>query len=545
VAGPNNAADQAARDDAHLLSLGIKPELKRTLGFLSNFAVAFSYISVSTGTFTNQAVAFGVGGPPIFWAWPLVILGQTFVALNFAELSSHFPVAGSIYQWSKRLSNKTLGWFTGWIYFWAGVITVTAVAATVPLVLSTIMGFDLGSASPVAALDMWQFVGLLTLITTTVINTIGVRLLATLNNIGVGAEIIGMVVFALILLFFANHQSPAVLFDTSYTAGLADGNYGAVFLVGMFMALFVVYGFDTAGTFGEETLDASRQAPRGVLSAIWLSGLVGGIFLLAVTLSFKDIAAAVAEGQAFGFPIATTIKDNLTFQLGPTTLGDLYLVIILIAVYVCTLAIQGATTRLMFSMGRDRRLPLGGLWGHVNSTFSTPANAAIAVGVLGAIPLILTGATGSIYTAIAATGMIYISYFLCNLGVFSARRKGWPHKGAWFSLGSWGTIINVLALIWGGAMVINIGLWTDPGLFGVFGNDLRNTWSNPFINTFLALGKGADGKPNVLSGLPSWPVFETLVLTVVIVGAVYYLVAQRGREDLLPPDLATGEATIG
>ena len=120
MAGPVNAADQAARDDAHLQSLGIKPELKRTLGFLSNFAVAFSYISVSTGTFTNQAVAFGVGGPPIFWAWPLVILGQTFVALNFAELSSHFPVAGSIYQWSKRLSNRTLGWFTGWIYFWAG-----------------------------------------------------------------------------------------------------------------------------------------------------------------------------------------------------------------------------------------------------------------------------------------------------------------------------------------------------------------------------------------------------------------------------------------
>ena len=67
-----------------------------------------------------------------------MILGQTFVALNFAELASHFPVAGSIYQWSKRLSNRTLGWFTGWFYFWAGVLTVTAVAATVPLVLSSI-----------------------------------------------------------------------------------------------------------------------------------------------------------------------------------------------------------------------------------------------------------------------------------------------------------------------------------------------------------------------------------------------------------------------
>jgi urea carboxylase system permease len=538
--------DQAARDDAHLRSLGIRPELRRTLGFLSNFAVAFSYISVSTGTFTNQAVAFGVGGPAIFWAWPIVILGQTFVALNFAELASHFPVAGSIYQWSKRLSNQTLGWFTGWIYFWAGVVTVTAVAATVPLVLSTIMGFDLASASPVPFLDMWQFVGLVTLITTTAINSIGVRLLAVINNIGVGAEILGMVVFALLLLFFANHQSPSILLDTSYTSGLANGNYLPVFLVGMFMALFVVYGFDTAGTFGEETIDASRQAPRGVLSAIWISGLVGAIFLLAVTLSFQDVNKAIETGQAFGFPIAETIKANLTFGLlGSFTMGDLYLVMILVAVYVCTMAIQGATTRLMFSMGRDRRLPFGGAWGHVNPSLKTPAYAAIAVGVLGAVPLLVTGAVGSIYLAIAATGMIYISYFLCNLGVLVARQRGWPHKGAWFSLGSWGTIINIVALIWGGLMVLNISLWTAPDLFGDFGNDLRNTWSNPFINTFIAVGKNADGTPNVLTGLPAIPVFEALVGVVLIVGLVYYLVAQRGRADAVEADLATGEATIG
>ena len=536
-------ADKVAADDAHLRSLGIKPELRRTLGFLSNFAVAFSYISVSTGTFTNQAVAFGVGGPPIFWAWPLVILGQTFVALNFAELSSHFPVAGSIYQWSKRLSHKTLGWFTGWIYFWAGVITVSAVAATVPLVLSTIQGWDLNSPSPLGFIDMWQFVGLTALLTTTLINIIGVRLLAIVNNIGVAAEILGMVVFALILLFFANHQSPAILFDTSHTAGLADGNYFAVFLVGMFMALFVVYGFDTAGTFGEETVDASRQAPRGVLSAIWISGVVGAIFLLAVTLSFKDIDASVKLGQSFGFPIADTIKSNLTFSLGFGTVGDLYLYVILVAVYVCTLAIQGATTRLMFSMGRDRRLPFGGAWGGVSKSFGTPANAAVAVGVLGALPLAVMSGNGSIYLAIAATGMIYISYFLCNLGVLIARSRGWPHRGAWFSLGSWGTILNILALIWGGVMVINIGIWTSP-IFGAFGNDLRNTWSNPFINTFVAIGKGADGKPNILTGLPAWPVFETLVIAVLLAGLIYYLIAQRGREDYVEPDVATGEAVI-
>src|SRR5438270_12237793 len=97
-----SSADVAARDDAHLRSLGIKPELRRTLGFLSNFAVAFSYISVSTGTFTNQAVAFGVGRPAIVWAWPLVILGQPLVVRDFAGLSSHFPGAGSVFQVCNR-----------------------------------------------------------------------------------------------------------------------------------------------------------------------------------------------------------------------------------------------------------------------------------------------------------------------------------------------------------------------------------------------------------------------------------------------------------
>ena len=49
-----------------------------------------------------------------------------------------------------------------------------------------------------------------------------------------------------------------------------------------------------------------------MLSAIWLSGIVGAIFLLAVMLSFQDMSAAVAEGQAFGFPIADDDQANLT-----------------------------------------------------------------------------------------------------------------------------------------------------------------------------------------------------------------------------------------
>jgi urea carboxylase system permease len=552
VAGPSFSAEHAAqveRDDAHLRSLGIKPELRRTLGFLSNFAIAFSFISVSTGSFGNFGVGIGLGGPAFFWAWPIVIGGQLLVALVFAELASHFPVAGSIYQWSKRLSNRTLGWFTGWFYFWAQVVTVTAVAVIVAFVIDGIHGASFPSTGTVAFLDspdpagitsMFTFLSVTTLIITTAINGYGVRLLSILNNIGVATEILGMVVFALILLIFAHVQPVSVLTDTGGAEAATGGQYLPAFALGMFMALFVVYGFDTAGTFGEETVDASRQAPRGVLSSILISGLVGTVFLVAVILAIPSIPDAMKEGQAGGFPIATTISNALNGQiLGSLTVGEIYLFVILASVFVCTLAIQGAATRLMFSMGRDRHLPLGGLWGRVNHRFRTPANAAVAVGVLAAIPILVIGPLGGFFLSIAATGLIYLSYFLCNVGVLNARRQGWPRKRAWFNLGRWGMLVNILALVYGGLMILNIGLWTDPTLFGAFGGDGRG-FTNPLINTFL--------KPfgQELSGMPAWPTFETLVLVIFVFGVVYYLLAVRGSvADTEAADAATGEVVIG
>ena len=81
------------------------------------------------------------------------------------------------------------------------------------------------------------------------------------------------------------------------------------------MSIFILYGFDTAGTFGEETIDASRQAPRGVLSSVLISGAVGVVFLLAIILSLEDIPATMAAGLAGEFPIATTITSNLNSEL--------------------------------------------------------------------------------------------------------------------------------------------------------------------------------------------------------------------------------------
>jgi len=71
-------------------------------------------------------------GGVFIWSWPVVALGQLIIALNFAEVSSHYPVAGSVFQWTKYLAWAAYAWFTGWIYIFAGILTVTAVVVTLP-----------------------------------------------------------------------------------------------------------------------------------------------------------------------------------------------------------------------------------------------------------------------------------------------------------------------------------------------------------------------------------------------------------------------------
>jgi amino acid transporter len=194
---------------------------------------------------------------------------------------------------------------------------------------------------------------------------------------------------------------------------------------------------------------------------------------------------------------------------------------------------------MMFSMGRDRHLPLGGVWGTVNARFKTPANAAVAVGVLAALPILVVGPIGGITLSIAATGLIYLSYFMCNLGVAIARRRGWPREKAWFNLGRWGMPVNILALIYGAVMIVNVGLWASPELFGDFGGEGRGYW-NPLINGLFEVG----GQP--LEALPPWPLYESLVGVLLVLGGIYYLVSVRGRAaDVESADAITGEATIG
>jgi hypothetical protein len=93
------------------------------------------------------------------------------------------------------------------------------------------------------------------------------------------------------------------------------------------------------------------------------------------------------------------------------------------------------------------------------------------------------------------------------------------------------------AATYGGVIILNIALWNDA-IFGDFGTAGRAYW-NPFINSFLQWF----GTP--LKGLPAWPLYETVIGTLLFFGAIYYLVSVRGRAADVEADVVTGEATIG
>src|ERR1022692_3063944 len=184
------------RDSADLAQFGYQQELKRGLGLFSSFAVAFSYISPSTGIFTLFALGLTTLGGVFIWTWPVVALGQFIIALNFAEVTSHYPIAGSVFQWTKYLARRSYAWGSGWIYLFAGILTVTAVVATLPLALIPALN-GLGWHGLSSSTGTERTVALIALVVITVLNIYGVRPVAIINNTGVLFEILGMFVFAL------------------------------------------------------------------------------------------------------------------------------------------------------------------------------------------------------------------------------------------------------------------------------------------------------------------------------------------------------------
>jgi len=370
-------------------------------------------------------------------------------------------------------------------------------------------------------------VAALVLLSTTLLSIFGVRLVAIVNNTGVVFEILGMVVFAVVLVLFYHHQSLAVFADTSYLGSGFSAQAGT-FLAAMFMSLFVIYGFDTASTLAEETKNPRREAPRAVIASVIGAAIIGAIFLFAVVIAVpgdmnKFVADTNTPGKFANGPLIQIITSNF-----PGWAANVYLFVVFAAIYVCCLAIQTSTIRLAFGMARDGRLPLGRYFNRVHSTLHTPIGTCIVIGVLAGLPLVYYAGAGTI--AIGATGMIYLSYILGNVAILLARLRGWPKEKTPFGLGQWGLIVNILGLVWGIAMEVNF-LWPRNGTVG---------GQNPPLSALPSFNFGPISTGTISGPLTNIPVYEFTLGIILLVGVIYWAVAQRTAPET--PIVAPAEA---
>ncbi len=458
----------APEDSQDLVRAGYRQELDRSLGSFSAFAAGFSYLSILTGIFQNFHLGYAAGGPAFIWTWPLMFLGQLTVALCFAELAAHYPLCGGVYQWSRHVGSPFIGWMAGWVYLASLIVTLAAVAlalqVTLPQIWSSTQLFSNADGTPDKARNA-VVLGSLLIVFSTVINALGVRWLARINNLGVFAELFGVL---LLIILLAVHvcRGPGVLFDTQGRGAGQPGGYFGAFCAAAVMASYVMYGYDTAGTLAEETNEPRRRAPRAILQALTAAAVGGGLLLLFALLSAVDLTDPKLQSEDYGLP-------NLVKGVLGEKLGIVFLIDVVFAISVCVLAVHTGAARLLFAMARDGSLPFARWLAHVSPHTRTPTSPVLIAGGAAIALLMVNIDFKQVVEAIVSVSIVWanLAYLLVTVPLLARRWRGWPEKNGsgvtgLIALGRWGLAINVVAVIWGTLTVVNMA-WPRESVYGV------------------------------------------------------------------------------
>ena len=400
----------------------------------SNMALGFTYLSPLVGVYSLFAYSLSIGGPPAMWWIVIVGCGQFLVALVFGEVVSQYPIAGGIYPWTRRLWGRKYAWMVSWIYLWAVIVTVTAVAE-----------FGGGFVAALFGVDLSKEVELLTavalLVIALAINFSGTHMLARVAKIGLAAELIGVIALGLFLLIFKRANSFSVFFDSMGAGGTTP--YAVTFLGAALAGLFLFYGFEACGDVAEEVANPTRRIPLAMMLAIVVGGVSGLMSYIGYVLAAPNLQDIIDGNDAD--PIPSILESSLG-----TVGSKLFLCVAITAFISCVLSLQAAGSRLLYASARDRMLPGSSWLAKMSGRHSVPANALMVTCV---IPILICLYVYAFpdqlprVTAFAVLG-IYIAFQAVVLAALRQRMKGWRPAGDW-NLGKWGMVVNVVALCYG------------------------------------------------------------------------------------------------
>ena len=340
----DQATTGAAPEDEELERFGYRQQFVRSLRHFESFAVAFSFISITTGIFTTYAFALATGGTRSIWTWPIVIVGQALVALVYGALSVRVPLSGYSYQWASRLANVSVGWWFGWMSFaFLTIVTVSVDYGLVQVAFQPLIGQTYTPTS--AALETLVVLALQAALIIT-----STRITTRVNNTAVATEIIGIVGLTVLLLIVAAVRSLGHWSNLTSTGPVPQAGYFAwlgPFMLATLLGAYTIVGFESASNLAEETHEPHKVIPKAMLRAVLVSGVVGFAFLIA--LAYATNKAAYASTA----PVASIVRDVLG-----GVVQKIFLVFVCVSIFACGLIIMVTNGRLIYSMARDRGCPV-------------------------------------------------------------------------------------------------------------------------------------------------------------------------------------------
>lgn len=434
---------EAGLDEQRLAQLGYQQELRRKLSGFSNFAVSFSIISILAGAITSYGIAMTAGGPlAITLGWLFVGGMVTLVALAMAEICSVYPTAGALYWWAAALAKRNKAawaWFVGWFNF-LGEVAVTA-AIDFGAAITTSAFLSLTVDLEVTA-ERTFLVFLVLIVAHGLLNTFGVNLVRVLSDVSAWWHIVGVATIVGVLAIVPDQHKPIseVFFEVRNATGFDfTGAAAYAVLIGLLMAQYTYTGYDASAHVAEETHDAARSAPRGIVLSVVVSVVAGFLLLVAITWSIQDYEAQ--RQTELGLPPAQIFIDATG-----DTLGAFLLFICVVAQFFCGMASVTANSRMAYAFSRDGALPGSRIWRRVNPRTGTPTNSiwlCVTCSTLLVLPSLWNTTAYLAATSIAVIGL-YIAY----VGpVFLRRRSPDFTPGPWH-LGRWSPLVGWLAIGW-------------------------------------------------------------------------------------------------
>ncbi|KAL1741306.1 amino acid transporter [Schizophyllum fasciatum] len=450
---PNGKDSAVVVDEVRVVNdlrkLGYEQELTRSRGLPHILFSAFFYLCRSSpyGLGAPLATSLVAGGPAsMFWGLLLVSFLSLFIALSLAEIASKYPTSAGAYYWCYRLApprhRLLLSYITGWLIVTGDwMVSLSVTFGTAQLLVAGITIYY-----PEWEATAWQtyliFLGVLLL--TSIFCIFFNRYLPLIDILSAYWIAFGLVAMLVCLLAEAKSGRHSAKFAfTHFDTSFSGWPPGWAFFIGLFPAGYTFSAIGMTTSMAEEVYNPSINLPRAIVWSVLIGCLMGIAFILPINFTLPDTATLldVSSGQ----PIAAMY----TMIMGSRGGGfAMWFIIFGVGVF-CAISINCAASRATWSFARDKAIPGHRTFAQVNARFSElPLNAfLLCIAVQALLGLIFLGSSAAFNAFVGVEVMcLGASYAIPVIVLLAGGREG--VEGAPYSLGQWGSAINVTAVLW-------------------------------------------------------------------------------------------------